>query len=173
MNRIAIVIGHSIRSQGAANHNGLTEFKFNQRLALAICERGIPGAEIIPVYRDSYLDLPKKINVLNPDAIISLHCNAFNTKVSGTEVLYYHRSGSGQALAAILQGNLVSALNLPDRGIKPVDSEGRGGHLLKQTNAPCVIAEPFFIDNDADLGRAQERFNELVDAYRVTIQEFM
>ena len=37
--------------------------------------------------------------------------------------------------------------------------------MLKYTQAPCVIAEPFFIDNNGDLHRALERFDELAQTY--------
>jgi len=163
---VAIVVGHSERSQGASNVNGLTEFEFNQRLACCIKSRGIRGADVIDVvFRDTYRALPDDINALNPDAIVSLHCNAFNTRVSGTETLYYHSSRSGRRLAELLQVEVATTLELPNRGVKPVDSEGRGGYLLKYTNAPCVIAEPFFIDNPDDLKTAIERFYALASAY--------
>jgi len=43
--------------------------------------------------------------------------------------------------------------------------EERGGYLLRYTGAPCVIAEPFFIDNDQDLKKAQQNIVELAGAY--------
>ena len=49
--------------------------------------------------------------------------------------------------------------------MKPKTSKDRGGYLLKYTNAPCVIAESFFIDNDDDLARAQEDLEGLAEAY--------
>ena len=76
-------------------------------------------------------------------------------------------------MAEILLNHLVEHLKLPDRGIKPKTSEDRGGYLLRYTNAPCVIAEPFFIDNDSDLARAQEDkdIDELAVAYAKAIEE--
>jgi N-acetylmuramoyl-L-alanine amidase len=86
-------------------------------------------------------------------------------------VLYYHSSDAGRTIAEILQRCLVDFLSLPDRGIKPKTSEDRGGYLLRYTNAPCVIAEPFFIDNDHDLARAQEDLYGLAAAYTNAIDE--
>jgi len=37
--------------------------------------------------------------------------------------------------------------------------------LLRYTNAPCVIAEPFFIDNHQDLARARDDLEGLAEAY--------
>ena len=167
----ALVIGHKKRSPGTKNAKAnLTEFDFNEDLALRI-ERKIERTDIQRVYRRTYKELPDDINALNPDFIVSLHCNAFNGEVSGTEVLYYHKSQKGKKMAEILLSHLVDHLKLPDRGIKPKTAEDRGGYLLRYTNAPCVIAEPFFIDNDNDLARAQEDMDGLVGAYAAAIEE--
>ena len=74
-------------------------------------------------------------------------------------------------MAKILSRHLVGALELPDRGILPRNVENRGGYLLKYTNAPCVIAEPFFIDNDGDYARAMERYEQLIAGYALAIEE--
>ena len=165
MKTCALVIGHKSTSQGALNKaSGMTEFTLNEQLAMEIGS-AITGVNIQRVYRRTYRSLPEDLNELKPDFIISLHCNAFNGEVSGTEVLYYHRSKKGKKMAQILQDELVEALKLPDRGIKPRSVENRGGFLLKYTNAPCLIAEPFFIDNDSDLEHVNKKRKELVIAY--------
>ncbi len=167
----ALVIGHKQRSPGAVNeHAGLTEFAFNEELARRI-EAQVGGVEIQRVYRRTYRELPADINALGPDFAVSLHCNAFNGQASGTEVLYYHRSQRSKAMAEILQRRLVDCLGLPDRGIRPRSAEDRGGFLLRYTDAPCVISEPFFIDNDADLARAQEDPDALAAACARAIEE--
>ena len=148
----------------------LTEFDFNEHLALGI-EKKVQKTEIQRVYRRTYKELPDDINALDPDFIVSLHCNAFNGKASGTEVLYYHKSENGKKMAEILLEHLVEHLKLRNRGIKPRTAEDRGGYLLRYTKAPCVIAEPFFIDSDDDLARAQEDLDGLALAYANTIEE--
>ena len=167
----ALVIGHKTASPGARNETqDLSEFDFNDDLARRI-EQKTENAEIQRVYRRTYSQLPGDINQLNPDFIVSLHCNAFNREVSGTEVLYHHRSQKGKQIAEIMLRHLVGCLNLPSRGIKPKTAEDRGGSLLRYTNAPCIIAEPFFIDNDEDLNRAQEDLGGLAEAYAKAIDE--
>ncbi len=167
----ALVIGHKKRSPGAVNENfGISEFDFNEDLALRI-EKKVNTVDVQRVYRRTYQELPDDINALNPDFIISLHCNAFNTRASGTEVLYYHRSEKGKMMAEILLKHLVEHLKLPNRGPKPKTAEDRGGYLLRYTKAPCVIAEPFFIDNDEDLSRALEDKDGLAEAYAQAIEE--
>jgi N-acetylmuramoyl-L-alanine amidase len=160
----ALVIGHSERDQGAVNpQNGMTEFKFNEKLAKHIYSKTNKNCAI--VYRNSYYSLPNEINRLDPKIIISLHCNAFNTKATGTEALYYYKSRIGWGLATQFAIEISSNLGLVNRGAKPRRKSDRGGYLLYRTNAPCVIVEPFFIDNTNDYKLAQEKYNELVQAY--------
>ncbi|MEA1900046.1 MAG: N-acetylmuramoyl-L-alanine amidase [Thermodesulfobacteriota bacterium] len=169
----ALVIGHKKSSPGAVNEStGLTEFDFNEDLAIRI-EKKVKKTEVQRIYRRTYKELPDDINTLDPDFIVSLHCNAFNGRASGTEVLYYHKSEKGKKMAEILLNHLVEHLKLPDRGIKPKTAEDRGGPLLRYTKAPCVIAEPFFIDNNSDLSRAQEDedIDELAVAYAKAVEE--
>ena len=167
----ALVIGHKKTSPGAVNPStGLSEFAFNDELSRLI-EQEVQGVAVQRVYRRTLETLPHDLNALSPDFIVSLHCNAFNGRASGTEVLYYHRSHQGRKLAEILLKHLVAHLKLPNRGLKPCTAEDRGGYLLRYTKAPCVIAEPFFIDNDQDLARAQEDKQGLARAYARAIEE--
>jgi len=174
MTRCALVIGHKKNSPGAGNQNaGISEFTFNDQLAHAI-EKEVDkisqsSIEVQRIYRRTYSTLPSDINEYQPDFIISLHCNAYNRTASGTEVLYYHRSSKGKELANILQQQLLSALQLKDRGIKSRTTEDRGGYLLKNTNAPCLISEPFFIDNDQDLEIVNRNYEKLIAAYAKAI----
>lgn len=166
----ALVIGHKSESPGAKSSTGITEFDFNDILSRLI-EQKVKKVKIKRVYRDTYQKLPKKINALSPDFIVSLHCNYFWLEASGTETLYYWKSEKGKRAAEILQRHLVSFLQLPDRGIKPTKTHERGGYLLQYTNAPAAIAEPFFISNDKDLARAQENIDGLAQAYAAAIEE--
>jgi N-acetylmuramoyl-L-alanine amidase len=168
---LALVIGHTSRSPGACNKTyELCEFNFNENLAKDITDNLSNSImRSIIVYRDyagSYSKLPEYINMyIKPAFVVSLHCNAFNTKASGTETLYYYKSVKGKAMAKVFQENLVDVLNLPDRGTKGKGTEDRGGYILRYTHAPCIICEPFFIDNDNDLQRAKDKYDEFVDAF--------
>ena len=167
----ALVIGHKKTSPGAKNaRTNLTEFDFNEDLALRI-EKKVQKAEIQRIYRRTWKELPNDINALEPDFIVSLHCNAFNTRASGTEVLYYYKSENGMKMADVLLGWLVKQLKLSNRGIKPKTAEDRGGLLLRYTKAPCIISEPFFIDNNTDLAKVQEDIEGLAAAYANAIDE--
>jgi len=183
MIKCALVVGHKLYSQGAKTSTGLqSEFFFNNRLAWNVyweILKKISGQEekleLIIVYRKTYRSLPDDINKYKPDFLISLHCNAYSPvnheRSMGTEILYYHKSIEGKKIAGILYQYLMVALELPGRGLKPKSSEDRGGYLLRYTEAPCIISEPFFIDNDSDFKQALLNYPDLVKAYANAIIE--
>ena len=164
--RVALVIGHKEKSQGAINQGtGVSEFLYNEQVAARIDAKMIGSGVLLDVvYRGEMSRLPDQINNLRPDWVVSLHCNAFNTKAGGTEVLYYHKSRKGKWLAVQFQEALLECFSLKDRGIKPKTSEDRGGYLLKYTNAPCVILEPFFIDNNTEYDLGMEKMEDYANA---------
>ena len=175
MKTAAIIIGHSTTDPGAVNPNsGHTEYNYNLTLATLIADELMRGQTVLPyiVHRDTYKALPEKVNATGADIAIELHCNAFNGKASGTEMLYWHSSKRGELLARHLQEAAKLTLALPDRGIKPIDGKDRGGHLLKGTSMPCVIVESFFIDNDNDLRVGLDYQLPLAKAYAQAIEEF-
>ena len=151
--RCALVVGHKSSSPGAVNPaRNLSEFEFNARLAIDIWKRlSTSDVEVVLVWRRTYSALPYEINEIDPVLVVSMHANAFDRTVSGSETLYYHRSRMSKKTAEVFQRHFVAGLGLADRGAKPVTREDRGGELLANVDAPAVICEPFFIDNDADL----------------------
>jgi len=170
--KVALVIGHKKTSQGAYNRkHDMSEYRYNEKLILEIEDNVPTNIDIHKVYRRTYNSLPDDINELNPDFIISFHCNAFNEHASGTETLYYHKSEKSKKMAKIINDRMVGILRLKDRGIKPKTSEDRGGYLLKNTHAPCVIIEPFFIDNNSDLEIATMKNTIFVDMFVTTIMK--
>jgi N-acetylmuramoyl-L-alanine amidase len=175
MKKVALVIGHSERSQGASNHNGMTEYKFNERLALLIAGKMCEYTELQPliIYRNcSYYEFPAKINSLNPDAVVSLHANAHDKNTSGNETLIHHNSQIAFRLAYSINRKIYSVLRMRNRGIKHIHKGERGYHILSETKAPCCILESFFIDSDNDLKNALNNFEDLADAIILGCIEF-
>ena len=171
----AVVVGHRKSAKGAASGDGsVTEFDFNSAVATEIKKR-VKKARVEVVFRDNttsgYRKLPAKINKLRPHFVVSLHCNAFDGTATGSETLYFHSSEPAKKLARVVQRHILSSLDLRDRKIKAKQQSDRGGTLLKFTNAPCVICEPFFIDNDSDLKMASRRQIGLAKAYAAAIDE--
>lgn len=183
--KCALIVGHSMRSQGATGSiytqhdpceygghstNIYTEFLLNLDLAQWI-QKGFSKGEVEIVLRDNYKDLPQKIDAVGADFNVSMHFNAFNKKVNGTEVLYYHKSEKSKKIAQIFQDNLLEDLEYPDRGILPRTSEDRGGYILKYTYAPCVLVEPFFIDYEPALRMHVDCIQILKQTYIESIKE--
>jgi N-acetylmuramoyl-L-alanine amidase len=171
----ALVVGHRESARGAVSSDkSLTEFAFNSELAKAIRQR-VSKARVRIVFRDNTPNglskLPAKINAIGPSFILSLHCNAFNGTATGTETLYFHTSARGKKLASIVQERLLGALELKNRSIRSKKDGDRGAGVLKFTDAPCVICEPFFIDNDDDLDVALRRRKSLARAYARAIDK--
>lgn len=163
MKLIGLVVGHSQYEQGCTNITySVTEYAFNCNLvSLVRDELTRLGYDSEIFFRTTSLkSLPPVINKSNPDLVVSFHCNAFNTEVSGSEVLYYKHSHNAKRLASILQKRIVNCLGLPDRGIKAVTLE-RGSFLLKSVNATACLLEPFFLDHDPDYITASDKLDEL------------
>lgn len=169
----ALVVGHSRGDGGAVSRSGkVSEYAFNDALAQDIlCAVDAAKCRVVVMYREhGYKALPGEINKRKPDFVIEMHANAANGKASGTEVLHWKSSTAGKIYASILLDRLALALGLPNRGLKPVGSDGRGGYLLEHTHAPAMIAEPFFIDNDGDLAWTIRNREKLVRAYADAIE---
>jgi len=171
--KVALVVGHTEDKKGAKNKGlCLYEYDINNKLAKDIKNK--LGDKVEIVYRlNGYKNLPADINKVRPIFIISLHSNAFNTKARGSETLYYHKSKIGKKIAQIFQEEVVRSLGLRDRGIKSKTSEDRGGYVLKYTNAPCIIMEPYFMDNDEDFLVYLCKYEEYVENISGAIEELI
>jgi N-acetylmuramoyl-L-alanine amidase len=174
--KLGLIVGHKPSAPGACNKkHSICEYEFNDQLACDIYDklkiRSDTNIDVQIIRRKTYKSLPSDVNKFEPDFCISLHCNAFNGKANGTEVLYYHTSTKGKQMAQILQQKLLDALGFNDRGILPRGTEDRGGYLLRYTAMPCVISEPFFIDNDEAYEYVKNNYDKLVDAHVESIIE--
>lgn len=180
MKRVALIIGHTPLAVGAVNPTtNETEFDFNNEFVPKVAKQlRIAGYQPVIVYRDTYSNLPAFVNQTGADIGISFHCNAFNTEASGCEMLYWFGSSKGKGLAECLQKKVVSVLGNNDRGIKPIDYDtnpaknDNGGWLVEKTSMPVVISEPFFIDNQYDLGNVKMRYAKLVNAYVDGVKQY-
>jgi N-acetylmuramoyl-L-alanine amidase len=173
---IAIIVGHSLESQGAVNGAaGMTEYRFNSALADKLAaELQASGHDTVVLLRKhGYRKIIEDVNATGADIAISLHCNAFNTKASGAETLYWNSSSKGLLLAKCVLEEVVRALGNINRGTKPIKSGDRGAPLLKGTTMPCIIAEPFFIDNDTELANASAKKGDLITAYANGVSNYL
>lgn len=177
--RCGLIVGHKKNHPGACNkkHN-ICEYRFNDQLACDmydLLKENESNTSIQIIRRKTYKSLPDDVNLLEPDFCISLHCNAahpdYMGKWNGTETLYYYTSKMGKLMAEILQKNIVDVLEFRDRGILPRKTEDRGGYILRYVDSPCVIAEPFFIDNNKAYKTVVEKYDKLVQSYANSIEQ--
>lgn len=177
---ILVNIGHGGKSpfydSGAIGADGTHEHLFNRDefAPLLIKELKSKGHRVETIIQEKrFSELPSRINDLKPDVILSLHFNAANGKATGSEVLYWKSSTRSKKLAEFLLGSIVRALKLPNRGIKPLGLLNRGNALVRLTNAPCVIIEPFMGDNPGDLATARAKVDFLARSIAEGLQEWL
>ncbi|MBQ7340218.1 MAG: N-acetylmuramoyl-L-alanine amidase [Clostridia bacterium] len=156
MSKIAVYAGHGGTDFGAIS-NGLYEKDINLELLLALTsELRRRGYEVInnrttDVNRNLGADI-RRANSQDVDAVVELHVNSnMGIPGSGTET-YYSVTGKGKELAEAIQTNLV-ALGFRDRGIKVLPNIFGGDYLgiIRETEAPAVLVETFFLNNPQDL----------------------
>lgn len=179
MRKIAIIIGHTSKSRGAIRiDTGETEYDFNGRIAKAISDlaeksgifdvaifRRNPskgyGAQIKEVY--------SKADQWGAIATGELHFNSSATaSASGCETL---TSGSDMSmkLAAAVNGSIVDAFGVKDRGIVKRSAKDRGGASLHSGKAPAILFEPFFGSNAADCAKFSGEEAEIKLAHAILV----
>lgn len=151
---IVVDPGHGGSDPGAVSMSGLQEKVINlavARLLQAMLEEA--GAKVIMTRSgDHSISNLQRVEIANQskaDLYISIHANAYNNSESnGTETHYCpvnNHSSSSRYLAYQLQGELVSALGLRDRGVK-----ANSYSVLKNTEMPAALVEMAFITNPAE-----------------------
>jgi N-acetylmuramoyl-L-alanine amidase len=105
-------------------------------------------------------------NNRHPDLHLALHSNAGGG--NGTETWAWPPGTNSYAFATLLQGKVVAALGLPDRGVK----DGRHLAEVGKTNSTAVLIEVFFHDNESDMARFRERYAEVRDAIAEAVIEW-
>jgi len=151
--KVAVVVGHDKKAQGAVGANGQSEWYYNKKVANKIVNKLSDKWHIkakvffrdpdISGYSKKMTELHTRLQEWGADIAIELHFNsAENQKIDGAEVLYCSERG-GQ-YAEILQKEFVRHLEAHDRGIKKKTKKDRGGGFLCRGRAICLIGEPFF-----------------------------
>lgn len=173
--KICLIIGHGGNDCGAINNNTKdTELAYNtdlvHKLKNILDNRGYN----VDVYNRGFNKVENVyyLNKVGYDIMISFHCNAYNGKATGTEVIYWHSSKNGKLLAQYLLDDIINVLGLLNRGLKPINIGDRGAYLLGRTKPVTVLIEPFFIDNDSDLQIGKEKKNEYIEAVAKAIDKY-
>lgn len=164
MKRVILLSGHNFEKKGCYNKKlRVSEFDVATEVVAEVFSRErLMDVDLILKARNDFGDLVKEVNSLNGDMLISMHFNAYNGKVQGSETLLSASSKTGAKYAPKIQEVLVKHLRLNDRGINPTSSYGRGGAILNKTKPVAFLLEPFFLDE-------LESFEELEKFKKATV----
>lgn len=156
MGRYSLHGGHTEFVQGA-NFNGRKEHIMDRLVkdAVAAKLRALGHTvyddtdEVGRTQAQNLNNIVRNCNSHDVDLVVSFHLNAYNGTANGVEVCYFDQ----QALAAKVSAQLSKDIGWSNRGAK----ERRYGkdrlHVLAETNAPAILIELGFIDNEADMAK--------------------
>ena len=155
LKKVAICVGHSrIGDKGATSVGGVDEWTYNKKVAdllkSHLRHQGVQSVVFDDYPSESYsgaMDwLGQSIAKEKCDIAIELHFNSYSSsKAEGYEYLHYHTSSNGRRLAECFRKSHSETFKVQsDRGIKAIESDGRGGGFLRSVPPPAVICEPFF-----------------------------
>lgn len=158
--RISVNAGHTVKGPGYGAVSGsfkesqITRAVGNEVIRL-LKAKGHTVHNSTVNYADSQNAYLKRVvemaNSKDIDLFISLHCNASAShSANGVEVHTY----KGRKLAsAVNVCDALKAAGFRNRGIK----DGSGLYVVKNTHAPAMLVELFFLDNKID----QELYKKL------------
>lgn len=173
MFKVFIGVGHGGSDPGAVGI--LTEKTVNLEMALACRDYLETYGVNVMLSRDrdkddSLQSRIKKCNDFNPDLAIDIHNNAGGG--DGFEVFYHYRGGKSLVLAKNLE-NAVKSIGQNSRGVKTKLNDNKTDYFafIRETFAPAVITEGFFLDNpkDTEIGDTIEEQRAFGRAYAVGI----
>lgn len=148
---IAIDNGHGKNTPGKrVPDDSMREWEFNYATAKYLRDELIYNNFKILMVSDTSEDTPlktrtDKANNAKVDFFVSIHANAYLGTwgdAHGIET-FAHRNGTkGDAIAHLVQSELIKATDLTDRGVKYNNL-----HITRETNMPAILCECGFMDN--------------------------
>ena len=172
MATIVIDAGHGGYDAGAVNGTRY-EKNDNLRMAMAVGER-LENCGINVIYTrttDEFISLLERSRISNnndTDLFVSFHRNsATNPAANGIEVLVYNNASAKSVQVA---ENILKALTSvgiqSNRGVKRANLS-----VLRETNAPAILIEIGFINNDEDNELFDTKFEDYADAIARTLAQ--
>lgn len=167
MLKIAVIVGHTYKSQGARSFKGVTEYIWNSRVARYMEERSLAYSDLeLKVFmRDHGGRKEAAINVSGwgADVSIELHFNAVGFVAYGCEALVIEGDEKSAAFADLVTNKLADKYSLKERhrtnllssdyegdGVKELDRKSRGYWNLRYVKNEgvdiAILIEPCFMD---------------------------
>ncbi len=155
--------GHGINTAGKRTPDGEREWTFNNKVTLSAIKQLNTYAGV-KVYRTddptgktdvSLTARTNKANKLGANVLVSIHHNANTGKWgtwTGTETYtYLGKWADAEKLAKIVQGRLVKAYGLRDRGTKKKDL-----HMLRESKMTAILTEGGYMDSTIDIKKLRD-----------------
>lgn len=185
---VVIDAGHGGSDPGKIGTTGVLEKDVNLAVALQL-KKLLESADIeVLMTRTTDQDLSshssyKKVSDLkarvafiqnnNPDFVISIHQNSFpDSQIEGAQCFYYSHSKDSEALAALLQKQIISTT----RQVKSREIKGNQDYyLLKNSPATTVIVECGFLSNPKEeaLLSTEEYQKQMAWAIHLGVLQFL
>lgn len=185
----AICVGHSRLVNGhpeggaVAIDETTSELSYNTALAAMIClELDTLGMASTGIYRypgngygAAQRWLAGELKALGATLAIELHFNSSDSPASnGHEMLYWHASVKGKALAAAIDAQFDSLLPaFRHRPLVAITAQDRGAQFLRGTHCPAVIVESFFGSNAGDWREGMARRATIARAIACGIRDYL
>lgn len=174
MEKIALLVGHRSRSQGAYGNAGQSEWAFYNKLVGEV----IHAAEGLDVelkvfhrkeaghgYTQRIKHVHEEIDAWGANITVSLHFNASsNASANGHEVLHCASSHTSAEYARILNDIFNKHLKNRNRGVKPKTKKDRGGGFLCRGRSYCVLIEPFFASHQSEYMPGSQGREDLINS---------
>jgi N-acetylmuramoyl-L-alanine amidase len=170
VSKIAIVIGHNAKAQGAVRvTDRVSEFVWNGRVAELIADHGPRNVKIFRRTPDGGYSreidrVYAQVDAWGAAATVELHFNAAGTSTAGGCLQLSSGTRGSLALARQVHARTLAVMGNRDRGIEVRGRHERGGRSLWQGRSPCIIWEPYFGSNPTECAVAEQRIDELAEA---------
>lgn len=172
MKIIVLDAGHGGRDSGAIG-NDLREKDITLNLAKETkdyLDRNYQGHKtLLTRDKDIYLDLKDRTtiaNINNADLFLSFHVNAGGGR--GYESFIFNGTLTKNTInySYIIHDNIIKNINVLNRGLKKASF-----YVLRNTNAPAILTETLFIDNQEDAKQLKDPsfFNKVVQGHSIGI----
>lgn len=135
------------RDCGVVGLTGLQEANVTQDIMARVAEylRAV-SYEVLEVQEHILHEITDRSNQFKTDVFVSIHCNFANDEESkGTETFYNEASSESQQLANCIQQQIVSSLDMEDRGVKAGNF-----YVLRLTRCVAALVEIAFLSNPDD-----------------------
>jgi N-acetylmuramoyl-L-alanine amidase len=180
--KIAIIVGHTPKSQGAVNYKGETEFVFNSRIAEKIKQimlKKYPKKKVQIFFREegyystAVVNVAKNVGKWKARVSLELHFNSFKDIAYGCEILVWEGAKNIEntiKIADIITDDLSKKFKLRERGtykysdgkvgdgVQVLASKARGALNIKACNDEGVVhamlIEPCFANKETSESKA-------------------